>query len=199
MQVTLVRMEEPRTRTVVCSLREVAAPTGESLRPPLLPPTADVLYSPDPNARSSTACLRTSLRSQIRPATSLDARSTPITGTTWEELDPSRDRIGRCMSGRSRRGGTRRRRSRTTLRSSEISRGVSLPVYPPLYVGADSIRCAVVRILQARGVAFVTYVSELNAQFAKEAMSNQSLDEGEVINVRSVHHLPLSCNLLTRG
>lgn len=46
--------------------------------------------------------------------------------------------------------------------------------------------CVVVRILQARGVAFVTYVSELNAQFAKEAMSNQSLDEGEVINVRSV-------------
>ncbi|KAK4704339.1 hypothetical protein P7C70_g1874, partial [Phenoliferia sp. Uapishka_3] len=41
-----------------------------------------------------------------------------------------------------------------------------------------------IKILQSRGVAFVTYVSELNAQFAKEAMMCQSLDEDEVINVR---------------
>ena len=33
----------------------------------------------------------------------------------------------------------------------------------------------------------MTYVSELNAQFAKEAMMCQSLDEDEVINVRCVH------------
>lgn len=41
-----------------------------------------------------------------------------------------------------------------------------------------------VKILQARGVGFVTYFSELSAQFAKEAMMNQSLDNDEVINVR---------------
>jgi len=41
-----------------------------------------------------------------------------------------------------------------------------------------------VRILNSRGVAFVTYASELNAQFAKEAMMCQSLDGDEVINVR---------------
>lgn len=49
-----------------------------------------------------------------------------------------------------------------------------------------------VKILQSRGVAFVTYVSELNAQFAKEAMMCQSLDEDEVINVRFVLSVPFS-------
>lgn len=44
-----------------------------------------------------------------------------------------------------------------------------------------------VKILQARGVAFVTYVHEHQAQFAKEAMMCQSLDADEVCNVRSVH------------
>ncbi|KAI0749642.1 hypothetical protein C8Q80DRAFT_1163122 [Daedaleopsis nitida] len=41
-----------------------------------------------------------------------------------------------------------------------------------------------IRILQYRSVAFVTYVSELNAQFAKEAMACQSLDNDEILNVR---------------
>jgi RNA recognition motif-containing protein len=43
-----------------------------------------------------------------------------------------------------------------------------------------------IKILQSRGVGFVTYFSELSAQFAKEAMMNQSLDGDEVINVRYV-------------
>lgn len=42
----------------------------------------------------------------------------------------------------------------------------------------------VVRVLQYRSVAFVTYVSEFNAQFAKEAMACQSLDNDEILNVR---------------
>ena len=46
-----------------------------------------------------------------------------------------------------------------------------------------SYRCTV-RVLQYRSVAFVTYVSELNAQFAKEAMACQSLDNDEILNVR---------------
>jgi hypothetical protein len=40
------------------------------------------------------------------------------------------------------------------------------------------------RVLTARGVAFVTYTNEANAQFAKEAMAHQSLDHNEILNVR---------------
>ncbi|KAJ5737482.1 Pre-mRNA-splicing factor cwc2 [Penicillium malachiteum] len=40
------------------------------------------------------------------------------------------------------------------------------------------------RVLTGRGVAFVTYQNEANAQFAKEAMSNQALDHEEILNVR---------------
>lgn len=41
-----------------------------------------------------------------------------------------------------------------------------------------------VRVLNTRGVGFVTYTNEANAQFAKEAMAHQSLDHDEVLNVR---------------
>ncbi|KAL6831101.1 hypothetical protein J3E69DRAFT_328575 [Trichoderma sp. SZMC 28015] len=41
-----------------------------------------------------------------------------------------------------------------------------------------------IRVLNSRGVAFVTYVNEANAEFAKEAMAHQSLDHDEVLNVR---------------
>lgn len=41
-----------------------------------------------------------------------------------------------------------------------------------------------VRCLTGRGVAFVTYATEPLAQFAKEAMDHQSLDNEEVLNVR---------------
>lgn len=39
----------------------------------------------------------------------------------------------------------------------------------------------------------MTYFSELNAQFAKEAMTDQSLDSDEIINVRCVI-LSLTCS-----
>ena len=39
-------------------------------------------------------------------------------------------------------------------------------------------------MLQYRSVAFVTYKSEFHAQFAKEAMACQSLDNDEILNVR---------------
>lgn len=42
----------------------------------------------------------------------------------------------------------------------------------------------IVRVLNTRGVAFVTYVNQANAEFAKEAMAHQSLDHDEVLNVR---------------
>lgn len=38
--------------------------------------------------------------------------------------------------------------------------------------------------MNGRGIAFVTFKYEANAQFAKEAMMNQSLDNNEVLNVR---------------
>ncbi|KAF5342647.1 hypothetical protein D9611_002027 [Ephemerocybe angulata] len=41
-----------------------------------------------------------------------------------------------------------------------------------------------IRILQYRSVAFVTYTDEFAAQFAKEAMACQSLDNDEILNVR---------------
>ncbi|KAF8699151.1 Torus domain, partial [Rhizoctonia solani] len=40
------------------------------------------------------------------------------------------------------------------------------------------------RVLQHRSVAFVTYADEANAQFAKEAMACQSMDNDEILNVR---------------
>jgi hypothetical protein len=50
------------------------------------------------------------------------------------------------------------------------------------------------RVLTQRGVAFVTYTNEANAQFAKEAMAHQSLDHNEILNVRwaTVDPNPLS-------
>ncbi|KZF22606.1 hypothetical protein L228DRAFT_246941 [Xylona heveae TC161] len=41
-----------------------------------------------------------------------------------------------------------------------------------------------IRVLNTRGVAFVTYTNEANSQFAKEAMAHQSLDHSEILNVR---------------
>lgn len=41
-----------------------------------------------------------------------------------------------------------------------------------------------IRVLNTRGVAFITYTNEQNASFAKEAMAHQSLDHDEVLNVR---------------
>ncbi|PWY99596.1 hypothetical protein BCV70DRAFT_200527 [Testicularia cyperi] len=40
------------------------------------------------------------------------------------------------------------------------------------------------RVLNGRSCAFVTYKYEANAQFAKEAMLNQSLDHDEILNIR---------------
>jgi len=41
-----------------------------------------------------------------------------------------------------------------------------------------------IRVLNMRGVAFVTYSNLANAEFAHEAMAHQSLDHDEVLNVR---------------
>ena len=52
------------------------------------------------------------------------------------------------------------------------------------FVNRALIRLYTVRVLQYRSVAFVTYANEYNAQFAKEAMACQSLDNDEILNVR---------------
>ncbi|RFU25523.1 hypothetical protein B7463_g10807, partial [Scytalidium lignicola] len=41
-----------------------------------------------------------------------------------------------------------------------------------------------IRVLNNRGVAFVTYATEAIAEFAKEAMAHQSLDHDEILNIR---------------
>ncbi|KAI9772974.1 MAG: Pre-mRNA-splicing factor [Geoglossum simile] len=41
-----------------------------------------------------------------------------------------------------------------------------------------------IRVLNSRGVAFITYTNEASSQFAKEAMAHQSLDHNEILNVR---------------
>ncbi|KAG6820090.1 hypothetical protein H0H93_005519 [Arthromyces matolae] len=48
----------------------------------------------------------------------------------------------------------------------------------------DSPSTWAVKVLQYRSVAFVTYKHETHAQFAKEAMACQSLDNDEILNVR---------------
>lgn len=41
-----------------------------------------------------------------------------------------------------------------------------------------------IRVLHSRGCGFVTFIREVDAQFAKEAMMHQSLDHNECINLR---------------
>lgn len=48
----------------------------------------------------------------------------------------------------------------------------------------ETNQTSLVRVLNTRGVGFITYTNEANAQFAKEAMAHQSLDHEEVLNVR---------------
>ena len=64
----------------------------------------------------------------------------------------------------------------------EIDRGMD--VHLPLTVVVFTL--SIVRVLQYRSVAFVTYKDELHGQFAKEAMACQSLDNDEILNVRHV-------------
>ncbi|KAI8981681.1 hypothetical protein BDF20DRAFT_862655 [Mycotypha africana] len=53
-----------------------------------------------------------------------------------------------------------------------------------------------VRILRGRGVAFVTYKTRANAEFAREAMMNQSLEHNEILNVRWATADPKAANRL---
>jgi hypothetical protein len=61
-------------------------------------------------------------------------------------------------------------------RSSSVSSGLHW-LFSVLMVTSGNI-------LYNRGIAFVTYESEHQASFAKEAMANQSMDMEEILNVR---------------
>lgn len=78
------------------------------------------------NAPTCTGCRPAPTSSPTPRSTSLVARSTRSTETTWAESAPSAARTGRCTSAGSRRPATRPRLSRNTLaslaRSSAVSR-----------------------------------------------------------------------------
>jgi RNA recognition motif-containing protein len=82
----------------------------------------------------------------------------------------------------------RRRWSRDTSASGARSFEVGIAYLPKDFSSTRFLiyGFCTVNILYNRGVAFVTYSNEAQAQFAKEAMSNQSLDGEEILNVRSV-------------
>lgn len=62
---------------------------------------------------------------------------------------------------------------------------ISAPLWiNPFATIASTANLCPVRVLNTRGVAFITYTNEANAQFAREAMAHQSLDHEEVLNVR---------------
>lgn len=47
-----------------------------------------------------------------------------------------------------------------------------------------------INVLKEKGVAFVTYKARANAEFAREAMVGQSLNNNEILNVRWAHEDP---------
>ena len=47
-----------------------------------------------------------------------------------------------------------------------------------------------VRVIKAKGIGFVTYKLRSSAEFAKEAMAEQALDNDEQINVRLIPATP---------
>lgn len=69
---------------------------------------------------------------------------------------------------------------RAILRNGERSNAVS-DAYETRF---DAELTTAVRVLNTRGVGFITYTNEANAQFAREAMMHQSLDHDEILNVR---------------
>jgi len=114
---------------------------------------------------------------------------------TWVELGLSRDRTGRSTSEGLKRLGLVRRQKRQcggTSRNGVKSRRVrpqsifshSRAASHKLGTHTGFFWSYTVRVLQYRSVAFVTYANEYNAQFAKEAMACQSLDNDEILNVR---------------
>src|SRR6266446_5382034 len=125
-------------------------------------------------------------RCPIRARTASRATSFPTIVMTWAVSVLSHDRTARFMSGVSKKRARVLRRKKS---SSDISRNgaTSNTVRPHLPVIVDVHQLffrSAVRVLQYRSVAFVTYVSEHHAQFAKEAMACQSLDNDEILNVR---------------
>lgn len=79
---------------------------------------------------------------------------------------------------------TSKRSSRDTLRNGARLKEVRHYPTPYIKLLENPNNLPLVRVLNSRGVGFVTYSNEANAQFAKEAMAHQSLDHSEILNVR---------------
>ena len=120
------------------------------------------------------------------PKTASPAKSLPTIAMTWVVLAASTDRTEPSMLVVSRRQALDqkpRKSSSDIFENGVTSNGVSLKI-PHATSTLPIDKMDLVRVLQYRSVAFVTYVSELSAQFAKEAMACQSLDNDEILNVR---------------
>jgi RNA recognition motif-containing protein len=84
-----------------------------------------------------------------------------------------------------------------------IESGKGLLQSPPVkpWRNFNPIACTV-KVLKRRGVAFVTYQMRSNAEFAKEAMKYQSLDNNEMLNIRwvsnSISYSIFICSVLMR-
>lgn len=105
---------------------------------------------------------------------------TQTTETTWEVSDPSTDKTerecplvtaanSRLYIGKIRESADKKQTEETIRRHfGEFGQIIKM------------------NILHGRGVAFVTFDQEHQAEFAKEAMANQSMDGDEILNVRWV-------------
>ncbi|CAG8473466.1 15_t:CDS:2 [Acaulospora colombiana] len=122
----------------------------------------------------------------IRQSTCLGATSLMNIVKIWVASVRSTGKIERSMSDISTLVLTWRKSFANILANGEKSKKVVLLVC--LLLVSQSLTISIyllsVKILKDKGVAFVTYQCILNAEFAKEAMSNQSLDHNEVLNVR---------------
>lgn len=122
----------------------------------------------------------------IVPRTASRATSSQTTEMIWVVLEVSTAKIERSMLAESRKRALDRRQKKLWQDISENGGQLSGVSFFFLFSSCKYRLdlCFTVRVLQYRSVAFVTYVSEFNAQFAKEAMACQSLDNDEILNVR---------------
>lgn len=125
-------------------------------------------------ATTSTACQALSISST--PASTASAGiGSPRSGTTWAAWEVSCDRTGLSTSAAYTSRTTLRRLWRGTLLNGVRLSAVSLDVHASR--GRQSIffllTRELVRVLNSRGVGFITYTNEANASFAREAMMHQ--------------------------
>jgi RNA recognition motif-containing protein len=109
---------------------------------------------------------------------------TQITVTTWEVSDPSTVRTERTCPVRPHCHDANSHRLYVgKIRESADKHQTEETIRRHFGEWGHIVK---MNILHGRGVAFVTYDQEHHAEFAKEAMANQSMDGDEILNVRYV-------------